>query len=155
MNLNTQIQFADFYSKFLNETHTMSDIGLLIQRIRENKHDISDDAAKILLQIPLCVLENQSEIKNEVLWAKSNGSYFSGNYAQEPFYSKFNSCTFDLNTIIECLMDIMSDDSKLKSDFHLRNPEVTLCHDASVKVYSSFKESGKIYARIMEEAFTL
>ena len=64
MELQTQIKFADIYSKFSNEKHTPSDIGKLIEVLRNNKQSISDESKKLLLQIPLCVLENQVEIKN-------------------------------------------------------------------------------------------
>lgn len=153
MDLQTQIKFADIYSKLQHEEHSPSDIGKLIEILRMNKRDISDNAKKLLLSIPLCVLENQVELINPTDWSSKNGSYFAGNYAQEPLHSRFNSEEFDLNIMIECLNEIISDSSKLNSDFHLRNPEVTLCHDVKVKNYSNFKESGKIFTRIMDRAF--
>lgn len=153
MDLQTQIKFANIYSKFYNEEHTPADVGKLIETIRYNIRFISDNAAKLLLQIPLCVLENQVKIKNIDDWANQNGSYFAGNYAQEPIHSRFESKKFDLSIMVECLNDIITDTSKLHSDFHLRNPEVTLQHDVIIKEYSNFKESGKLFARIMDKAF--
>lgn len=55
--------------------------------------------------------------------------------------------------MVECLKEIISDSSKLNSDFHLRNLEVTLQWDVSLKDYSNFKESGKLFANIMDKAF--
>lgn len=69
MELQTQIKFANIYSKFYNEEHTPSDIGKLIETIRNNKHLITDTAAQLLLQIPLCALESQVEVKNSLAWA--------------------------------------------------------------------------------------
>lgn len=153
MDLQTQIKFANIYSKFHNEEHTPTDIGELINILRANKHSISDEAKKLLLQIPLCVLENQVEIKNISDWSEQNGHYFAGNYKQEPLHSRFESNNFDLDIMVECLNEIISDSSKLNSDFHLRNPEVTLHDNVVVKKYSNFKESGKLFARIMDKAF--
>lgn len=153
MNLQTQIKFANIYSKFQNETHTPNDVGRLIEILRMNKHSISDNAKKLLLQIPLCVLENQVELISPTDWASKNSSYFSGNYAQEPLHSRFSSKNFNLDIMVDCLNEIISDEAKLNSDFHLRNPEVTLRDDVCVKKYSNFKESGKIFARIMGKAF--
>lgn len=153
MELQTQIKFANIYSKFYNEEHTPSDIGRLIEILRENKKSISDESKKLLLQIPLCVLEHQVQITNINDWANQNGHYFAGNYAQEPLHSRFESNNFDLSIIVECLKEVIADSLKLNSDFHLRNPEVTLQHDVSVKDYSNFKESGKIFAHIMDKAF--
>ena len=152
MDLQTQTKFSEIYSKFNNEKNTPSDIGKLIEILRNNKQSISDESKKLLLQIPLCVLENQVEIKNITEWAKKNGHYFAGNYAQEPFHSRFESENFDLNIMVECLKEIISDSSKLNSDFHLRNLEVTLQWDVSLKDYSNFKESGKLFANIMDKA---
>lgn len=153
MNLQTQIKFAEIYSKLQHEEHTPADIGQLIYILRMNRKNISDDAKKLLLAIPLCVLENQVELTNSDDWSSENGSYFAGNYAQEPLHSRFESKKFDLDIMVDCLNEIISDESKLNSDFHLRNPEVTLCNDVKVKKYSNFKESGKIFARIMDKAF--
>lgn len=153
MELKTQIKFASIYSKFNNEEHSPSDIGQLINILRDNKKFISDESKKLLLQIPLCVLESQVELKNEADWAEQNGHYFAGNYAQEPFHSCFESGNFDLSTMVDCLNDIITDTSKLNSDFHLRNPETTLQHDVIIKNYSNFKESGKLFAHIMDKAF--
>ncbi len=153
MELQTQIKFAQLYSKFYNEEHTPSDAGKLIEILRENKHFISDTSAQLLLQIPLCVLENQVELKDADNWASANGSYFSGNYAQEPYHSIFAKGDFNLEDVVNCLKEIISDSSKLNSNFHLRNPEVTLQHDVNVKEFSNFKESGKLFARIMDKAF--
>ncbi|MCM1186671.1 MAG: hypothetical protein NC251_01780 [Lachnoclostridium sp.] len=153
MELQTQIKFANIYSKFYNEEHTPADVGKLIEILRQNKQSISDESKKLLLQIPLCVLKNQVEVKNVTDWASQNGHYFAGNYAQEPLHSRFESNNFDLNIMVDCLNEIISDSTKLHSDFHLRNPEVTLQHDVSIKNYSNFKESGKLFAHIMEKAF--
>lgn len=153
MELQTQIKFAKIYSKFYNEEHTPTDVGELIETIRYNKRFISDDAKKLLLQIPLCVLEDQVEIKNSATWAKQNGDYFAENYVQEPIHSRFKSNNFDLDIMVECLNEIICDSSKLNSDFHLRNPEVTLRDDVTIKKLSNFKESGKLFARIMDKAF--
>ena len=155
MDLQTQIHFASVYSKFQNEVHTPSDIGKLIEIVRYNKHSISDEAKKLILQIPLCVLETQVELKNPTDWSTTNGDYFSGNYAQEPLHSRFASNNFDLSIMVDCLNEILSDSTKLNSDFHLRNPEVTLRDDVIIKNYSNFKESGKLFARIMDKAFDL
>lgn len=153
MELQTQIKFSNIYSKFCNEEHTPTDVGKLIETIRYNKHSISDTATQLLLQIPLCVLKDQVEIKNSTDWAKQNGEYFAGNYADEPLHSRFNSKDFDLNIMVECLNEIISDPEKLHSDFHMRNPEVTLRDDAVIKEYSNFKESGRLFARMMDKAF--
>lgn len=153
MDLQTQVKFAEIYSKFQHEEHIPSDIGQLINTLRMYKKDISDDAKKILLSIPLCILENQVELKDPTTWSSDNGSYFAGNYAQEPLHSRFESENFDLNIMVECLNEIISDTSKLNSDFHLRNLETTLRDDVKIKKYSNFKESGKIFARIMDKAF--
>lgn len=153
MEAKTKEIFFSIHSKFLNNEHTLADIANLIENIRYNKHSISDDATKILLQIPLCVLENQVEIKNTVSWAEQNGHYFAGNYAQEPFHSRFESKNFDLNIMVQCLYDIMTDPSKLNSDYHLRNPEATLRDFVTIKEHTNFKESGNYFACLMEKAF--
>lgn len=153
MELQTQIKFSNIYSKFYNEEHTPADVGKLIEVLRDNKRFISDNAAKLLLQIPLCILENQVELKNSATWAKQNGDYFARNYAQEPLHSRFDSKDFDLNIMVDCLNEIISDSSKLNSPFHLRNPEVTLRDDVIIKEYTNFKESGKLFARILDKAF--
>lgn len=153
MKLQTQIKFAEIYSKFQHEEHTLTDISELVRLVRVNRKDIPDDVKKILLSIPLCVLENQVELTNPADWSSNNGSYFAGNYAQEPLHSRFKSKKFDLNIMVECLNEIIADSSKLNSDFHLRNPEVTLRDYVKVKIYSNFKESGIIFAHIMDKAF--
>ena len=153
MDLQTRRKFFDIYSKFCNEEHTPTDIGKLIEILRENKLSISDESKKLLLQIPLYVLENQVEIKNIATWAEQNGHYFAGNYAQEPIHSRFESNDFDLGIMVECLNEIISDSSKLNSDFHLRNPEVTLRDDVTVKSSSDFKKCGKMFVHIIDKAF--
>lgn len=155
MDLATQVKFAAVYSDFCNETHTPTDVSMIIQAIRENKRVISDEAKITLLQIPLFVLGNQVELKDEDFWSKKNGDYFAGNWKEEPLHSKFISTDFDLTTIEKGLQLIMGDPKLLNSDLYLRNPEVTLRDDVRVKEYSSFKESGKIFARLMEKAFDL
>lgn len=155
MNINTQIVFSNIYSKFCSETHSPADIGTLIELIRYHKQEISDDAKTTLLQIPLCALKNQLDVPDEYSWAIKNGDYFAGNYSDEPLHSQFDSKKFDLSIMVDCLEAILADTKKLNSDFCLRNPEVTLTHDVVVKEYSNFKESGKIYALVMEKAFNL
>lgn len=154
MDLNTQIKFASIYSKFSNETHSCNDIAEIICKIRESSNYISNDAKFLLLQIPLVVLKNQVELKDEIEWAHRNADYFSGNYNKEPYHSLFKSGKFDLNVMTEFLESIMNDTNSLNSDFHLRNPEVTLRDDVVIK-YSNFKESGKIYMQIMNKAFEI
>ena len=153
MELQTQIKFANIYSKFYNEEHTPADVGELINLLRENRYSISDESKRLLLQIPLCIFENQVEIKNISDWAEQNGHYFAGNYAQEPLHSRFESNSFDLSIMVDCLNEIIADSSKLNSDFHLRNPEVTLRDYVTVRKYTNFKESGKLFAHIMDKAF--
>jgi len=153
MNLNIQIKFAKIYSNFLNEVHTPKDISELIETIRYNSSNISYQAKKTLLQIPLCVLEDQVQLKDYKTWVSNNSSYFAGNCSFEPFHSTFNSGNFDLKTMYDYLKDIISDSQKINSDFCLRNIEVTFRDDVVTEQYSTFKESGKIYARIMEQAF--
>lgn len=91
--------------------------------------------------------------ENVSTWSSKNAAYFSGNYAQEPLHSSFKSGDFKLDIMVKCLNEIISDNGKLNSDFHLRNPEVTLRDEVKVKEGSNFKESGRIYARIMDKAF--
>lgn len=153
MDLKTQTQFAKIYSNLKSEQHTVQDISDIIKIINDNKHSISDDAKKILLQIPLCVLETQVDLKNQDTWASKNGHYFAGNHAQEPIHSRFASEDFDLDIMVDCLIQIMSDSYLLNCDFNLRNPQVTLRDNVIPKQYSNFKESGKLFARIMEKAF--
>lgn len=155
MDLQTQVKFANIYSSLHNETHTLDDISKIIETLRHNSRNISDKAKIILLQIPLHVLINQVEITDIYAWRKNNSNYFSGNWKEEPLHSKYKSGNFDLSTIVESLQTIMSDTKLLNSDFHLRNPEVTLRDDVTVKQYSNFKESGKIFARLMDKAFEL
>lgn len=154
MDIKVQNKFASIYSKCINEQQTVQDIGTLIVEIRNNAKSISDEAKKILLQIPLYVLENQVELKEDSsTWASKNGYYFAGNYAQEPIHSRFSSEKFELDIMVDCLKEIMSNSNLLNSDFHLRNPEVTLTSDVTTKNGSKFKESGKLFASIMERAF--
>lgn len=154
MDLKIQTEFANIYSKCLNEQQTVQDISNLIVKIRNNARFMSDEAKKLLLQIPLCVLETQVKLKQDKsIWASENGHYFAGNYAQEPIHSRFSSEDFDLDIMVDCLKEIMSNPNLLNSDFNLRNPEVTLENDVVTKQDSNFKESGKQFARIMEKAF--
>ncbi|EXG87757.1 hypothetical protein K413DRAFT_4656 [Clostridium sp. ASBs410] len=117
MDLNTQVKFASIYSNFSNEAHTCSDIGTLIELIRFNKHTISNEAKRTLLQIPLVVLSTQVNLKNETEWAVKNSDYFSGNCPNNSYQSIFASKDFNLDTMVTFLKDIMSDDQKLNSDF--------------------------------------
>lgn len=154
MNLNIQIKFASIYSKCLSEQQTVQDIGDLVLIIRNNRTSISDNAKKILLQIPLCVLETQVNLKEDnSIWASKNGKFFAGNYTKEPIHSKFSSENFDLSIMVDCLNEIMSAPQLLNSDYNLRNPEATLRDHVTPNPYSNFYESGKLFARIMEKAF--
>lgn len=155
MDLQTQVEFAGVYSKLQNETHTAEDISEIIEIIRINKGDISDEAKILLLQIPLCVLNKHVEIEDESAWSEENGSYFAGNWKEQPLHGTFMSKSFDLSAIAESLQQIMSDTKLLNSDFHLRNAEVTLRDDVTIKPYSNFKESGNFFARQMDKAFNL
>lgn len=156
MDLSLQIQFAEVYAQFLNNEHNLNTIGKLIEIVRENRYKLSSDAMRTMLQIPLCVLEECVEIKDEIEWAKENGSYFSGNCVGDEYYiTVYQSEAYTLNTIAEHLRDIMDNDDKLRHSFCLRISEVTISRDANVKRFSNFGKCGPIFAKVMEKAFEL
>ena len=157
MLLSEQTKFATIYSHFCNEIHTLRDIGNLITQIRASRHKISDEAKKCMLEIPLTVLKEQVELNTDISsWTSSEGSYFAGNCVHNAKYkSIFENRTFNLDTMVVLLEDIMNDPAMLNSDFYLRNPEVTIHRFVSVKEFSNFENSGLLFAHVMEEAFRL
>ena len=157
MLLSEQTKFAVIYSHFYNETHSLEDIGNLIIQIRASHHKMSDEAKKCMLEIPLTVLKEQVELNTDISsWTSSEGPYFAGNCVHNAKYkSIFESRTFNLDTMVALLEDIMDDPDMLNSDFYLRNPEVTLLHFVSVKEFSNFENCGLLFAHVMEEAFRL
>lgn len=156
MDIQTQTLFAPYYTKFCTNDHKVSDIGLLLDTIRYSKFKISDDAIRLLLQIPYCVLKSQVDLKTDsTVWAKENGQYFSGNCQNTEYAEIFASYDFNLDTMVAFFDFILSDITRIRNDFYLRNPEVTLRDDVVIKSCANFQESGRIYALTMEKAFMI
>ena len=156
MQLETQCHFADIYDAFIQNKHTVETISELVLLVRNNSRNMSDNAQLQMLEIPLCVLKEQSELKISAnKWAKDRGIYFAGNAQNDDFRSQFAEECFDLDIMIQYLEYIMEDQGRLHSDFKLRNIEVTLREAIAIKKYSGFEKSGMIFAHTMEKAFDL
>ncbi len=78
MDIFTQCEFAKYYYAFKSCNHNISDIGYLIETIRFNRLNMSDNAKLKMLEIPLNVLQNQCVLKKS-MWDEGTGSYFAGN----------------------------------------------------------------------------
>ena len=162
MDLEIQCKFAPYYLKFKKCDHEMLDIGSFLCTLRGNRMKMSFEAMNKMLQIPLTVLNSQCELKeNESIWTSKHGYYFSGNIPSPKdevllsFKEKFKSHSFTLETIYDFLLAISQSPDYIKSDFYMRNAEVTVRDDVRETRFSYFKESGLIFARILEQAFDL
>lgn len=160
MELTIQTQFATIYNHMAACQHDMKDISEIIRLVRDNKINISDAAARELIQIPLAILKTeQVKIKDNNAWSQSEGGYFAGNCAttgkMSEFKKIFETCNFDLSLMTEFLEFIISDNTLLKSDFYLRNIEVTFRKGYLMATNSTFAESGAIYANAIKKAFDL
>ena len=155
MNLSVQCAFAGVYAEFRENRYTMDTVSQLVELVRNYSRDMTNEAKRTMLQIPLCVLEKQSEVINEKDWASEMGSYFSGNAQYDAYAECFSQGAFTLATMKEYLEYILADDVRLNSDFKLRNIEYTIRHNVAPVEYSNFENSGPIFSRMMEKAFDL
>ena len=158
MDLNMQIKFATVYSELYDRNHDLATIGKLVKIVRENRYNISLEAMRTLLQIPVCVLKNFVTIKDETKWAKENADYFSGNCSSDEYYSTvYQSENFTLEDVIKHIEFYISSDDKLKHSNYLRNAEVVLNRDGNLNDFALvnfyFKNSGLIFANVMKKAF--
>ena len=134
LNPKIETQITEIRNRIAHHTATGRDYSEIIRLVREYRQDISDAEKRELLQIPLDALTYRCVLKQDSkFWAKKNGAYFASNCIElEEWKQKFDSGEFKLADIADFLKFIMEDDSRMNSDFYLRNPEVVLRYDVSL-----------------------
>ncbi|MEK5393987.1 hypothetical protein NSQ59_27185 [Margalitia sp. FSL K6-0131] len=145
---------------FENGDFSLQTISDLIVTIRTYRNKLTSEQAVLLLDIPLNVLENDVELKDNGLWQKSNRDYFSGNmnvhdsdYIKE-LKERITLASFGLKDIYDLTKYVQGNFKVLSGvDFLLRNAEVTIRDDVKLKTYSTFNNSGKAFAFYIERAF--
>lgn len=154
----------DFFiikEEFENGDFSLQTVSDLIVTIRTYRNKLTSEQAVLLLDIPLNVLENDVELKDNGLWQKSNRDYFSGNmnghdsdYIKE-LKERITLASFGLEDIYDLTKYVQGNFKELSMsvDFLLRNAEVTIRDDVKLNTYSTFNKSGKAFAHYIERAF--
>ncbi|MEG0133513.1 MAG: hypothetical protein RR891_06120 [Clostridium sp.] len=154
MELQTKRNFNVIAKEFESNNFKIETVSQIIVCLRKHKSDLTDQQAKTLLQIPIDVLENDVELKNEIKWQQENSSYFAGNitWADDDFKrlwkDKFTNKSYDLMDIAELCKTVANNFTKYReaSEFLLRNVEVTLRDDVDIRSYSNFYKSGNVFS---------
>lgn len=153
MESEIKSKFYEIAKEFKNDQFDLKTVARIIIFIRSERKDLTAQEARLLLQIPINVLENDIELINKPKWVEENGSYFVGNitWADNEFTDKwktrFSKDNFGLADMVELCKIIADDFDKYRSccEFVLRNPEVTLRNDVKLKKSSNFNYRGELY----------
>ncbi|MCA1028854.1 hypothetical protein [Cytobacillus kochii] len=146
---------------FENGDFSLQTVSELIITIRRYRDELTSEQAVLLLEIPLNVLENDVELKEDGLWQKSNRDYFSGNmnvhdsdYIKE-LKERITLASFGLEDISDLTKYIQGNFKELSMsvEFLLRNVEVTIRDDVKLNAHSTFNKSGKAFAHYIERSF--
>lgn len=163
MKLQVQRDFYKVANEFKSGQYDIDIVSRIIVLVREYREELTVEAAKALLEIPINVLEKDVELINDKTWALDNSSYFYGNITwmdstfQEKWRTKFASGSYTLEDIAELCRIISSnfDIYRSASEFLLRNVEVTLRDDVRLYKYSNFNDSGFVFYKKIVEAINL
>ncbi|MBC9783531.1 hypothetical protein H1S01_03265 [Heliobacterium chlorum] len=162
MELNMLREFNLVSEQFERGQYNLGIISSLIVKIRRFNKSLTPEQAQILLEIPKNVLQNDVTLKDdEGKWARTNAGYFSGNMTQtkDPFIremkAKFSSGNYELADIARLTEYTQKNFKKLEVEFILRNPEVTLRDDVELIPGSSFLQSGRVFAAVINKALSI
>lgn len=162
-DLQLKRDFNEIADEFLAGNFDPTTVSKIITLIREYQGKLSPEQVKILLEIPINVLENDVELINPDLWVSHNRGYFSGNitWVESEYFDdikkRFATGNFGLGDIIELAKTVQNDYENLysASEFLLRNVEVTLRDDVQLKGYTSFHKSGNVFSEQVKKAINL
>lgn len=154
MDLQVKKEFNELAQKFETGEFDLKTVSNIIVLVRRYRKEISNIAAKLLLEIPLNVLQNDVELNDKENWIDDNRGYFEGNITwvddnfKNEWKKRFSSGNFGIEDIIELCKIVSSDFEEHRSscEFLLRNVEVTLRDDVTVLSYSNFYNSGRVFA---------
>lgn len=154
LKLSVQVEFAEVLAKLRKCEAEPSDFGKLIEIVRENRNEISDEIKLQILSISLHVLKERCELKcNRIKWACEHGNYFADNCVHlEEWKERFACKSYDLETMCEFMEYILEDADRLNNAFYLRNPEVTLRDYVHFTDAEWYKDEQIIYAMVLENA---
>lgn len=155
MNFKMRRKFSEVAQEFKSNTFNVKTIYKIVELVRENKNELTDNECKELLQIPINVLLNDVELIKELEWSSKNSSYFYGNIPDKINLSsnqwkvKFSNGDYDVEDI-GMFCEMIADNFAVyrsASEFMLRNIETTLRDDVKIKTYSKFKSLGEFFYR--------
>lgn len=153
----------DFYEisqSFSEGNYDLLTISGIISKIRSYAAILSPEEARILLDIPISILENDVELINPNKWAEKNSGYFAGNitWVDSNYFNqlktKFAYGSFDLNDIVDLVKKVRDDylNLYLASEFLLRNVEVTFRDDVKLVDVARFHKNGNLFAEQIKKA---
>jgi len=161
-NLHVMRSFNAVSEEFLSENLSLSTISDLISTIRTHRAELTSDQYKNLLEIPLDVLKHDVVLEDQDKFQKS-GDYFCGNIGRlaleheflQSFVDRIKSNTLDLKDMVAYIEFIQDNPSVHRNDYLLRNPEVTIRDFVLLDNLSSFKRSGRVYARLIDRIIVI
>ncbi len=161
-DMTMERDFNVFKEDFLNGDFDLNTIVELIIKVRHYRNKLTSEQAAILLEIPLNVLENDVELKNNGDWQRRNSDHFSGNMGANIDYikelrDKIMSNNYELNDIYDLTKYVQENFASLSGsvEYLLRNAEVTIRNDVNLYSYSNFNKSGKVFAKYIEKALNI
>ncbi|WP_322904796.1 hypothetical protein [Paenibacillus campi] len=161
-NLSMLRNFNELYEDFQNGQFDLVTVSNILVSIRKYENDLTHEQIKLLLNIPINIMEHDVEISNYSEFMEFGG-YFSGNITSQDdeilnkFKEKFRLKQYDLQDIISLTKYVQDNIELIDSDIELilRNPEVTIRDDIKLLEYSNFKKSGRVFAKQIKEAVDL
>lgn len=155
--------FNEISEEFLNRDKISLDtVSNLIVSIRLYRYELSKKQLRVLLQIPLNILQNDVELKDPTGYT-IHGDYFSGNMVlrgddfMDVLKKKFSSSMFSLEDVTTLTKYIRDNIENIKGEieYMLRIPEVTIRDDVHLISSSNFGRSGRVFSKIIDNAMGL
>ena len=161
--INMKRDFNILSKELKSDNFDLRTISNIVSNIRMHNGNLTAEQAKKLLEIPINVLENDVELISKVTWQSEHAHYFSGNitWVESDYFIKLKHRFANKNYTLSDIIDIAKivgdefDEYRSASEFLLRNVEVVLRDDVRLTGYTNFKQSGNVYAKIIDDAIGL
>lgn len=166
-NIKLQREFNEISKKFNNNDFDLGTIADLVDTIRRNITELTEEEIEFLLEIPITLLTQAVTVKDLAKWQKENSKYFSHNMFSEGdeiidgLKIKFQSENYSLDDIWliaiyvrDNFTSLMKEQGKI-IEYPLRNVAVTFRHHVELINKDDLYASGNMFSRYIDKAISL
>lgn len=164
--LSLKNRFLKAGNKFRTDDFNLVTIASIIDEIRYSVGELTTDEVRLLLEIPISVLKDDVDLRDEPLWYQENMEYFAGNLCiEDDFGMELRKKVLDGNCNINDMLrslEYVKDNYNSLINRHgrnveliLRNPEVALREDCIIVNGDKFRSKGELFANYIDKAINL